>query len=489
MQEAASAEEGLGKNLPARSILRVVLLGFIPSSLFLSVTLYITTDIASFPLIWMLPFAIYLLSFVIAFSSHGCLLVSLSQKLHLVAIGSLLIMTVMFGETWYMLIHYAGLAVLCISCHGRVAQERPDAQYLTAFYFWLSLGGALGGLFNTIAPYLFNSLAEYPLVLLLALAALPLQQYRFELFRRITARQVIVTLSIISAGFIAFGLLRTPPQQPSAATVTASAAHEEKLFQIRNFYGVLKVGRNETSTRFYHGTTLHGIQPVAAADRLALTTYYVLPGTVIAQMPESFFTRPFALIGLGAGTLACAGVAGQTLDVFEINPDVTDIAQNPDYFTYLSDCPPQIAVHPGDGRLEIARQPDHHYNLIVVDAFTSDAIPLHLLTKEAFALYLQKLDPQSGILALHITNRHFDLRDVIAKLAEESGYQAVLYDRSDAPDNPYDTTTRWVFLMPPGHEALPAEVGHTQIHTLSAPDNTPLWTDDYSFVLPYLDLF
>lgn len=478
-QSSQPKSETLGKNLPFRQAMLVVFLGFIPSSLFLGTTLLVTTDIASFPLLWVIPLTLYLLSFIVVFSSRGSAWALMAQKLHPIAFFFLLMLHSFVGadSAFYAVqiaAYFVGLFIIALSCHGRAAMEKPQPQYLTAFFFWLSVGGALGGLFNTVAPYLFDGIFEYVIVVCLSLLALPA--------RHLTKENPYTIQSPKRAMVAAGGIVVV------AAGMwfhMSSSTPENVLFSGRNFFGVSKVTAGESVINYQHGTTLHGLQPIDAEHRLKPTSYYGHVNNLIERLPDSFYQRPFGVLGLGAGTAACFAHPGQRLDFFEIDPMVIAIARNPDYFTYVRDCPGDIQIIQGDGRLALGEQPDQKYNLLVMDAFTSDAIPVHLVTKEAVGTYMDKLHPTEGVLAFNISNRHLDLKYVMARLAEAYGWRAYYKFYHEDPDDPYDANAIWMIMLPDGspwHDVML----DTEAGLLEAPEGTPLWTDDYSHILPLI---
>jgi hypothetical protein len=475
----SSESKGLGKALPLRRALMIVLLGFIPSSLFLSTTLYITTDVASFPLLWVIPLGLYLLSFVIVFASKPERAIKRAQNLHLFAVMLLLVAAemplmnelFMFG----MIIVMFGLFfVIAISAHGRAAQLKPEPNGLTAFYFWLSLGGALGGLFNTAAPYLFHNIYEFPIVLLLSLLALPASQFQI---RPIALGRLILPprLLLAFAGCLLIGIvgyLHLVLLQSSNTLLTK-----------RSFFGVSTVMKDDEDTKiiYRHGSTVHGYQPLDAEKKLVVTSYYFPLRNLLDAMPETFFEAPFAVGGLGAGTLGCYGRAGQDFTFYEIDPLVVEIASNPAYFTYLRDCAPNISTRVGDARLLVAQEPDAQFNLLIMDAFTSDAVPMHLLTLEAMQLYASKLTAE-GMLAYNISNRILTLEGVLAAQAEQLGMIAYVKYYEQDPDYPYDESSIWFLALPqdsPWHETVLAQ----GFKPSEAAEGAPLWRDDYSNIL------
>lgn len=482
LQKTESVLHGLGKAMPWKRSLYIIFLAFVPSSLFLGVTLYVTTDIASLPLIWIFPLTLYLLSFILVFSRWGETWTKWAQKLHLVTAVAALFFISFGAHTWAILAHFFFFFILAISCHGHLARLKPSADSLTSYYLWLSVGGALGGLFNTVAPHLFTEVWEYPLVLILSVLALP---SKIKLDGKPSfshAKMVGMGLAAVAAiGFIWFSdsLTQSAGVQPKE--------EKEILHQSRNFFGVSKVSRDSKITTYMHGTTTHGIQARDEEFRLKPGSYYFPIYKLMQKLPDSFFIRPFATVGLGAGTTACYGRKGQRMDFFEIDQAVIDIAQNPDYFTYLRDCPPQSKIYKGDGRLELAKQPKHEYQLLLLDAFTSDAVPMHLLTKEALTMYMERLVPGEGMLAFDISNRHLELEDFIARVGMELGWQSYVRMFLADVENPYVFSSKWLIMLPP-ESPWKKTVLKARFKLLAPAADTPLWTDDYSNILPAIKM-
>lgn len=464
--------ESLGQNLPAAQASRIVLLGFLPSSLFLSTTLYITTDIASFPLFWVLPLALYLLSFILAFSRYSEWWTIQTQKLVLPFVAAtFLVSPLNEAGTWALiliiLINFLCLLSVSIASHGQAYREKPEARRLTAYYFWLSVGGMLGGAFNTLAPYLFNDVYERYLVLA-GVAVLFIPRRIWEIL--LPKKQVILPFSLITLflGFIWWDFLAEPGEDKN-----------KTILQKRNFFGVIRVTEdtNQHAIMLSNGTTVHGLQPLAEKDRLSPTSYYHIISEILKGFPEEFFTKPFGVIGLGVGT--CYGREGQQTDFFEINPLVIEVAQNTDYFTYLKDCPARSTIIRGDGRLNLVKEPPHKYQMIIVDAFSSDAIPLHLITSEAMAAYIEKLVPVTGFAAFHISNRYFNLSHPIERIAQEHGWNSFLLKYEKNEKTPYDQSATWLFVLPPDSPWADYLI-EKEAKAFTANPSTPLWTDSYS---------
>ncbi|UCH75089.1 MAG: fused MFS/spermidine synthase [Rhodospirillales bacterium] len=517
-----------------------IALAFAPSSLMLGATLHISTDLAAVPLLWVLPLAFYLLSFVIVFARrpvvpHRWMLVLQVPALILLAVAMSWDIAGAWGE---IAIHLVAFFFIATACHGELAARRPTAEHLTEFYLWMAVGGVLGGVFNgAIAPLLFNSVLEYPLMIAavallrpwsavggrrallldialpggLALVALGLPlAFQYGPGGRGTA-VAVVTYSIavgITIGFalmgrplrLALGLAILLAAGPTVLAQSGIAGEFQRLTLLRerSFFGVHRVMLQPDPPRAHllmHGTTLHGAQFVDHGMRRQMPTYYHPEGPVGAVFrsfsPQRF--RRVGVVGLGAGSLACYAQDGQDWTFFEIDPTVVRIARNEEYFTYLADCKPDATMRLGDARLSLEQFPDGTFDLFVLDAFSSDAIPVHLLTVEAFRLYRRKLSPR-GVLLVHISNQFLDLEPVIGRITLETGLFGVVRYDSEIAEAEIVSSLRvpsiWTVMA-----RRPNDIAEL------APDlrwdplrgaNAPLWTDDHvnivrALILP--DLF
>ncbi|HKP75561.1 MAG TPA: fused MFS/spermidine synthase [Longimicrobiaceae bacterium] len=463
-QPPATADETADAAPLTRRQVRVwVALAFIPSSLLLSVTSFITTDVSPVPLLWVVPLALYLLTFTLAFAARPPLKHRwmLAEQPFFIATVALLLM---YGWTrrpeLVIPLHLVAFFVTAMVCHGELARRRPHVRHLTEFYLWIAVGGVLGGIFNVlVAPVLFDRVWEYPIVLTLACLARPWPETRpsrrelgltllrtggFVFALLLVSRSdipgipnwMMLPLAAVAIALVSAGLGRAPLFL--ALCIGTSLAirsvyvvyRDDTLLAHRSFYGRYTVlNRAGRYHALYHGSTLHGAQSTDPRNRREPLTYYVRGGPLgrifNATADRLSGRRHVAVVGLGTGTLAAYANPGEDWTFYEIDPGIVKIAQNPRYFTYLTDARARAPVHVvlGDARLSLTHAPRHAYDLIVVDAFNSDAIPVHLLTREAMGVYLDHLAP-GGIIALHLSNRYLNLEPVVAALARERGLRA-----------------------------------------------------------------
>jgi hypothetical protein len=461
-----------------------VLLAFVPSSLMLGATTYFTTEIAPMPMLWVLPLGLYLLSLIIAFGKLPArVLRGLGFLLPFLMLWVAWIMTSTDVETDKVYgamkrlipMHLITFFVAALVLHGRLAKDRPPVQHLTEFYLWIALGGALGGTFNSlVAPLVFSSSVEYPLVLLLAVLLTPPWRKLAEaaIFKR-PDFIVPVLSAVLAAGLLGANFLG--PRHGGFQII-----HRE-----RNFFGIITIDRNERGhfCRFYHGKTLHGMQcqDSASTRRVPLLYFYLTGplGQTFVAFSGEHAKKHVAVVGLGAGTLATYGMAGQEFNFFEIDPAVERAARQ--YFSFLSDSRASCRVILGDGRLTVAREQNGYYGMIVLDAFASDSLPAHLITTEAMQTYLKKLEPD-GILVANISNNYIDLESVLAGVARDAGLTGLvqLDDRiTDRERTLGKTDSHWVLLA-----RDPAHFGKLRYdrrwRPLRGRKIIPGWTDDYS---------
>jgi len=447
------------------------------SVLLLAVTNHLTQNVASVPLLWLVPLTLYLATFIIAFEGKGWYQPRFLWPLLLVA---LVAMAWLLIDTEY---HYhlalqlgvflPGMFVGCLFCHGELYRTRPAPQHLTAFYLTISAGGALGGLFvAVVAPLIFSGY--------------------FELGAGLAALAVLAVLRFVAIGRVAY-LMSLLVLLGVGACATYDGFRHQKDVRVakRSFYGVLRVkeygvpGDSSHLRRLVHGTIMHGEQYMSDANRHMLTTYYTETSGIGAAI-HSKEDHPVrvGVIGLGTGTIAAYGRAGDRYRFYDIDANVIQIARSD--FTFLGDSAARTETALGDARLTLEREPPQGFDVLAVDAFSSDAIPVHLITREALQAYLRHMKPD-GIVAFHVSNRFLDLIPVVARLAKELGLHAVLI--SDDPEDE-DKTIRsrsdWV-LVSRDPEALEADA-IVEAGATPAEDRPEwrTWTDDYSNLIQIL---
>jgi hypothetical protein len=500
------------------------LLAFTPSSLMLGVTTYVSTDIASLPLLWIVPLSLYLLTLVIAFARRGA---ARRRRVEFLMPGVALVFLLAYlsGATqppWFLvLLHLLFFFVAALMCHGRLADDRPATRHLAEFYLWMSVGGALGGLFNAlVAPLVFRHIVEYPLAVVLACALIPRRDGAGGTPRArwldlgyaaaLGVLTVAFALVVVRAGWatteslalvvgvpliVAYLFRRRPARFALAlgAIMLGSAFYRSldsrTLLTERNFFGTLRVTQDAGGDLhwLYHGTTIHGRQSTLLSKQCEPLSYYHRSGP-LASVFAAFEARPaspeVAVVGLGTGATAAYARPGQRWTFYEINPAVIRVAETPDYFTYLSYCASAVPVNVvlGDARLRLADAPDAAYGLIVLDAFSSDAIPVHLMTREALDLYLSKLAP-GGVVLYHVSNRSLDLHPVVADLALSRGLVALASD--DNTRNPDKEPSHWVAVARTPEDLAPL-TGGGRWKPLAGDPAWRVWTDDYSNIVGVL---
>jgi SAM-dependent methyltransferase len=489
-----------------------VLLAFIPSSLMLGTTTLLTTDVAPVPLLWVLPLALYLLSFVLVFSRRTLFPLSLAN--HALPPLAVALVLLFFGSIeppiWVtFLLLLATLFCAALVAHGRLAAERPPVRRLTEYFLLISTGGVLGGVFNALAaPQLFDSLLEYPLTVALLLLVRPAARRRrllrpgwaedalfagalfwlagYLLPDSLTADRTLAALPLLGLALAAALLLSARPAALAlvaggllgfAFLNTGPSLHTE-----RTFFGVYEVYADEYSRHVLtHGTTRHGSQstdPETTTEPLS----YFHRGSPIGQVFHSSGAEldDVAVVGLGTGALAAYGEPGQRFVFYEIDPAVVEIARDPELFTYLLNSPAEVEVVVGDGRLELERVPDGAYDLIVLDAFSSAAIPMHLLTREAVETYAARLS-EDGIIAFHITNRHLGLEPVLAGAAAELEMAGISRYDPEADYAAGTDASHWVLLAREARDLEPL-AGDGRWQPLRE-EEAVVWTDDFSDLL------
>jgi len=486
---------------------------FIPSSLLVGVTTHISTDIASAPFLWVLPLVLYIGSFIIVFAKKPVISPAVSARLLPLAVATGLFMVSPLSVYPLLLAMGLNLFVLFMTAlagHGMLAASRPEAKRLTEFYLLMSLGGVLGGAFNALlAPIIFNSVIEYPLMLVAILLLRPgvdwLGKERSRLWGGAALSALLVAYALrltfgndsghnypfillhalAVLGVIVAARTRATPILAAGCAVLISQfiAPVAGAITDRSFFGVVKIRDNGELRLMSHGTTLHGSQFLSADKALSPTTYYA-PTTPIGQI---FTAAPaqaqLGVVGLGTGSVACYAKPEQNFTYYEIDPLVVKYASDPDYFTYLSACTPQAEIVLGDGRLSLSTVSEGHFDVLLIDAFSSDSIPAHLLTSEAVELYISRLSEQ-GVLVLHVSNRHMNLSEIVARIARHIDLPAYyqFYQASAEDKKNSGAASSQVVILAHSEAALQDTLASGLWTRLDRDSGRP-WTDDYSNIL------
>ena len=506
------------------------LLALVPSGLILATTIFITTDIVAVPLIWVLPLGLYLLSFTVAFAERRWLADLLTQiaPITLLLFGG----TVMVGRDEYPFLA-AGMALVllfmvAVALHSRLHALRPEPDRLTGYYLVMSVGGALGGVLCAIvAPVLFDWTWEYPLLVLAAGLLLPMKfplpvLERFWTGRRrgrtMTLLVAVVVIALFDLGAVnplsalkpgderilflivgAIGLFAIGARAPYVIALAGSLMlfggyralmlSMEPGARTRSYFGVYTVRDNRDMRLLSHGTTVHGVQ-MLSGNRDRPTTYY----TESSGVGRAFEVAPglygpharIGVVGLGTGTLACYARSGQDWRFFEIDPTVIRIARDGGQFHFLGDCLPNARIVLGDARLRLAEQAPASLDLLVLDAFSSDAVPMHMLTTEAFKVFGRALS-RNGLLMVHVSNRFLRLEPVVGAVAAAEGWQALLLDDPTLSATTLEQSgSTWIAVT--RDPAVLARLRTVDSRWAAVPRDrkVPAWTDDRAALLPVL---
>jgi hypothetical protein len=518
---------------PARRALAWVVLAAVPAGLLVAVTAHISTDIGAVPLLWVVPLALYLATFVIVFQVRPIIphrLVLVAQPFFLVALVAALVLPVVPHLLGQIAINLAAFFVIALTCHGELAKRRPPAEHLTAFYLWMSAGGMIGGLCAAlIAPLLFNWIAEYPLLIVLAALcrpglSFPLGRREWTLIACAAALALYLAAPALGFGFdvdertfqiVVGGLLLLALlvelfawQAPLAfAGLIAIAFMLARVYEpdagryqtVRSFFGVLKVMQT-VDNKFrvlMHGTTIHGAERMAdiaapAGERTPEPLTYYHANSALTRALEAARARKsepmrIAVVGLGTGTFVCWTQPGDRWEIYEIDPAVVRITAAQKRFTFLASCTPQAPIIMGDARLKLAEAPDGAYDFIMVDAFSSDTIPIHLLTREAMEIYLAKLAPH-GMIVMHVSNRHLELSSVVAGIAQANGLKTRTNPGTANDEHENDSAYKFTSTIVIAARAdedfgVLSEPGDFAWPVVTAPPKQRVWTDDYSNII------
>ena len=447
------------------------------SVLLLAVTNHLTQNVASVPLLWLVPLSLYLATFIVAFEGKNWYQPRFLWPLLLLALIAMAWLVVDTEHHYRLVLQLGvflpGMFLGCLFCHGELYRTRPAPQYLTAFYLTISAGGALGGLLvAVVAPLVFNGY--------------------FELGAGLAALAVLAVLRFVSVGRAAYFLSLAVLLGVGACATYDGFRHQKDVrVAKRSFYGVLRVkeygepGESSHLRRLVHGTIMHGEQYMSDANRHLLTTYYTeTSGIGAAIHSKEDHPVKVGVIGLGTGTIAAYGRPGDVYRFYDIDANVIHIARSE--FTFLGDSGARTETALGDARLTLEREASQGFDVLAVDAFSSDAIPVHLITREALQTYLRHMKPD-GIVAFHVSNRFLDLIPVVARIAKEVGAQAVLIsDDENDEEKTIKSRSDWV-LVSRDPEALKAEA-ITEAGAEPAEDRPEwrTWTDDYSNLIQIL---
>lgn len=486
-----------------------------PSALLLAVTVYLSTNVAPIPLLWVIPLALYLITFIIAFAAKPIFPARIATYLAVAMIFPVIVLDNIensFPVAITAPIHLGGFFLVALACHMQIGQSRPKASHLTEFYLWISVGGVVGGFFSAIvAPMVFTTLAEYPIAMVacflaIGLAMKPKAAWVGDFAMPIAGGLFVATLANhfpsgkdqYSWVYAVGATMLITSLRPVRFAVALAAIFigmffgspsAPKIFAERSFFGVHFVESDHGGDRhkLMNGNTTHGTQWMDEARRRQPTTYYGHPsavGRAILGLEARSSLKSMAVVGLGSGTLAAYGQPGMGIDYYEIDAGIERIARNPKYFSYLTDSKAKINVLLGDARLRLQEAPTAKYDLLALDAFASDAIPVHLLTVESFRLYKRTLRPH-GILMVHVSNRYLRLAPVVAAIAKECDLSCLsgedFFDASTGRYELGDYTSWWVMVG--DREALAPYAVDKFWKPLAADGKVRPWTDDYSNVL------
>lgn len=457
-----------------------IALAMCASVLFLAVTNFICQDIASIPFLWILPLSVYLLTFIVCFSGdrwYRRRWILRFAALGLAGMAYILLREKTVRELAILLpVFLGGLFFACLACHGELARLKPSPKFLTRFYLCVALGGALGGVFvGVIAPLVFNAFYELPIGIILSAMTVFLVLIREPMETRLRwwLEPHWLLYMVLSSVLLCSFLIRM------------SRLREDSTLMVRNFYGALRITGPDDPNDPYavrsliNGRITHGEQYLDPNKRDEPNTYYSkLSGVGVALLSRKNFGRRIGVIGLGTGTVAAYGRRGDFIEYYEINPLVVRLANT--QFSFVRDTPAEVKIVLGDARLSLERQPPQRFDVLVVDAFTGDSIPVHLLTREAFQLYFRHLKPD-GTLAVHVSNKYLDLQPVVERAARMLGKKTIFVE-NEGEDDQEIFASSWVLVE---SEEAPLvdktkDLNPDEVSTSPSSRRVRLWTDDYS---------
>lgn len=493
------------------------LIAFVPSSMMLAVTTKLTTDIGSVPLIWVIPLALFLLTFVLVFTNRPIASLATLRFGYLIGLG---VLAVVFSNllsihvtVWSAVLTVVAFFLTALYAHALLYAERPAAEHLTTFYVTMSVGGAFGGFFNSIiAPSLFNELHEGAITVAVAAILLlngvkrPSRAAQFGVL--VLAAVIVVKATLIGTfGMIVFGVIAIGLFLAVATTIRQTAqahawvivgflvagqvfvAHGTPLLTDRSFFGTHKIVERDGLRIYGNGTTTHGAQRIAdlTVDRPEPQLYYHRNGPMaqVLTSAKADGSGMVGIVGLGIGALACYGQPHQSWHFYEIDALVADIAHDESHFTFMNRCAPDAPVHLGDARMVLAEQDGLNFDILVIDAYSSDSVPVHLTTVEAFQIYLDHLN-EDGVLVFHISNRYYDISRPLGRLADTLGLEARIQDYAgNTVEDPGDVGSRVVILS--RDSASFGDLNTDPRWTPLISDGGRVWTDDFANVLEVLN--
>ncbi len=516
---------------PSRArVLRWIALGFVPSGMMLATSTFVSTDLVAMPLLWVIPLAIYLLSFSIAFAARrgAADLLTSSAPVTIVLFGGVLMGGFAERATFSAVTALILLFMISVALHTQLYRLRPEPARLTGFYLAMSFGGALGGVFaGLVAPTLFDWTWEYPLLIVAAGMLVP-QTYLTPALRAVWHRRGAPAIGSVAIVLLLAGAVLLIGREPGGfrevrhvgtifaivalgglvslgarvpyllvlasglllfGGVRAVSLSLEPGARVRSYFGVYTVADEPRRRTLIHGTTLHGVQLTGTAARERTPTTYYTPdsgvGHVMRAAPAVFGPGArIGVVGLGTGTLACYAQPGQRWRFYEIDPAMAALTRAR-RFTFVADCAPQATIVLGDARLSLERAAPASLDVLALDAFSSDAVPMHLLTREAFAGYARVL-ARNGVLAVHISNRFVNLRPVVAAAARAGGWQALILDHRPSLLKEEETPSSWVVMTRDPWTLALVTGREGEWKTLRARPGFAAWTDDYASILPLL---
>ena len=464
-----------------------LLLSALPSAFLLATTNFITLEVGSFPFIWVIPLALYLGSFIVTFRTGGGVPGSLNVLWIEVLLLGFMLYFAGIELSMGIIANQCVFFAVCLIAHGNLYKRRPPVRYLTNFYLTSALGGLIGGVLVTlVAPFLFAGLFEYPILLIFFGITFWWCHHNdfFVFWRHVTLKEGVFRLLLLTIMVVllaAFGY---------------KALTEPTIFRLRNFYGAYRVQDEPSNVnmpggirKFWHGRTIHGSQLLRRDLRSVPTAYFSVGSGISDALETATFPRRVGVLGLGSGVVSAYIMEDDTITYFEIDPDVEKIARR--WFTYLDDCKGKVQIFFGDGRLlmQNGENSTNEYDVILIDAFTGDGIPTHLLTREAIEIYLSRLS-QSGVILFNISNRYYDLGPVLKATASELKILAAMKDDTRKKLEPYQYRSIYLAVTrSPGRLESLLKRDWKKLENGDGLKETKAWTDDHINIISSLKIF